>query len=74
MSVTAHEEENALGYLCINIKYRWVYHIVVYLPSGGVSYSGVSCSSENERLEYVGYANNIEYEIKSCHKYLTIPG
>ena len=29
--------------------------------------------SENELPEYVGYANCIEYKIKSYHKYMTIP-
>ena len=30
-------------------------------------------SSETELLEYAGYAKFMEYKIKSCHKYLTIP-
>ena len=30
-------------------------------------------SSENGLPEYVGYANCIEYKIKICHKYFTIP-
>ena len=30
-------------------------------------------SSKNDLSEYVGYANCIEYNIKSYHKYLTIP-
>ena len=55
-------------------KIRRVYHTVVYHQVGVyhiVAYH-IVISSENELPEYVGYANWIEYKIKSYHKYLTI--
>ena len=33
----------------------------------------IAISSENGLPEYVGYGNRIEYKIKICHKYFTIP-
>ena len=33
----------------------------------------IAISSENGLPEYVGYVNCIEYKIKICHKYFTIP-
>ena len=56
---------------------------LLFVSHSGVSSTGVHhiivcfmivISSENELLEYVGYANCIEYKIKVCCKYsLEIP-
>ena len=54
---------------------RRMYHIVAYLQVGVyhiVAYHDRN-SSKNGLPEHVGYANCIEYKIKICHKYFTIP-
>ena len=56
------------------ITFRRVYHIVAYLQVGVYHIVPmIAISSENGLPEYVGYANCIEYKIKICHKYFTIP-